>query len=257
MATLASSKASETASGFSSRRSSLATTLEGQAGGEEVRPTATLEPVTEETAEATSPMAATADPAADLASAPSSLSQPVSTSLPASTPLPLTGQDEAARGAMAARGAEEDEQRGAPRLERAQGAVRRALSEGATIEQDSRRRALVPLVLGGKSIDVMLAEQVSCIHPLLRAVKEAQEDLEKGFHVSQDHGTWDGRWPMMSREDYEALMASYGTLPMGGVLPGHEALQTGSHKEIQWSRLSEAERESSFVKLLRSNGASG
>ena len=239
MATLASSRASGTASGFSSRKSSLATTLEGQAGGDEVKPTVSLEPVREETTEATSPIAV----AADSISAPSSMTQPVSSSLSSPMPLPLTGEDEAARGAMAARGAEEIEERGAPRLERAQGSVRRALSEGATIEQDSKRRAFAPLVLGGKSIDVMLAEQDTCIHPLLRAVKEAQEDLEKGFHFSEDHGTWDGRWSMLSRGDYEALMASYGMLPTGGVLPGHEALQTGSHKEIQWSRLSEADRE--------------
>ena len=65
----------------------------------------------EETTEATSPMAV----AADSTSAPSSMTQPVSSSLSSPMPLPLTGEDEAARGAMAARGAEEIEERGAPR----------------------------------------------------------------------------------------------------------------------------------------------
>ena len=48
--------------------------------------------------------------------------------------------------------------------ERSQGAVRRALSEGAAEEREAKRRTFVPLVLsGGKTIDVLLAEQDSSI----------------------------------------------------------------------------------------------
>ena len=76
-------------------------------------------------------------------------------------------------------------------MERSQGAVRRALSEGAAEEREAKRRTFVPLVLsGGKTIDVLLAEQDTNIHPLLRAMVEAQDDLMNGRHQEHDHGTW-------------------------------------------------------------------
>lgn len=132
----------------------------------------------------------------------------------------------------------------APRMDRAQSAVRRALSEGATTEvPDAKRRAFVPLMLGGKSIDVMLAEQDTCIHPLVRAVRAAQQDLEKGLFFNEDFGTWDGRWSLPSRGDYETMQESGSSWPTGGALPGHDVLQAGSHKEVQWSKLSEEDRD--------------
>ena len=88
-------------------------------------------------------------------------------------------------------------------LERAAGSVRRALSEGAAEEREAKRRSFVPLVLGGRSIDVMLAEQDTCIHPLLRAAMQAQDDLMNHYHHEGDHGSWDGRWSMPSRIEWE------------------------------------------------------
>ena len=116
------------------------------------------------------------------------------------------------------------------RLERGQAAVRRALSEGA-VESSPKRRAFTPIMLGGKSIDVMLAEQDSVIHPLLRAVQGAQRDLEQGKIELEDHGSWDGRWSLLSRTIFEALETGNMTQPPGG-----------GHKEIIWSRLSEEDR---------------
>ena len=238
MASVASSRASasEPPSGMSSRRTSLIPVPEGQSIADAEQPTAALTPVVEETAEAPKPMEDSVDPTSMPSSTPlpSSLSQPVSLPRSSSMSLPIPAE-EAARGAT--------EEREGQRLERAQGAVRRALSEGAAAEPESKRRALVPLMLGGKSIDVMMAEQDTCVYPLLRAVQQAQKDFEDEFFFNQDHGTWDGRWSMLSRSDYETLKSSSNTLPTGGVLPGHDVLQTGSHKEIQWSRLSEADRE--------------
>ena len=62
------------------------------------------------------------------------------------------------------------------------------------MESSPKRRAFTPIMLGGKSIDVMLAEQDSVIHPLLRAVQGAQRDVEQGKIELEDHGSWDGRW---------------------------------------------------------------
>lgn len=127
----------------------------------------------------------------------------------------------------------------APRLERAQGAVRRALSEGAAEERESKaaRRAFVPLVLGGRSIDVLMAEQDSCIHPLLRAVR--QDDLCNHHLEEPDHGSWDGRWTLPSRGTWEVF-------EMGGVSP-HEIYQTqtgaGKHKEMRWAHMDEETRQ--------------
>ena len=130
------------------------------------------------------------------------------------------------------------------RLERAQGSVRRALSEGATVEErDAKRRAFVPLTLGDKTIDVLLSEQDTCVHPLLRAVQQAQEDIRNGNLSLSDHGSWDGRWPLLSRLEVEAALENEQMLPFGGVVPGHEVLQTGAHKEIVWKYLSEADKE--------------
>ena len=165
------------------------------------------------------------------------------TSLPSSTSLPMpTGGAEPLTQADAASSAAPLTTSDSSRLDRAQGAVRRALSEGAG-ERDAKRRAFAPLTLGGKSIDVMLAEQDTCIHPLLRAVKEAQEDVVNGKHNLEDHGTWDGRWPMLSRGEYETLESAGWTLPTGGATAGHEILQTGAHKEFQWKNVNEGDRE--------------
>ena len=95
---------------------------------------------------------------------------------------------------------------GRGRLERAQGAVRRALSEGAAErEPETKRRIFEPLILGGKSIEVLLSEQDTYIHPLLKAVMEAQHDIENVYREVPDNGSWDGRWSLPSQSTWECF----------------------------------------------------
>ena len=144
-----------------------------------------------------------------------------------------------------------------PRLERAQGSVRRALSEGAAEERSPKRRPFVPLLLAGKSIDVLLAEQDTCIHPLLRAMVQAQDDISNHYLTEGDHGTWDGRWPLPSRSVWEAYETLGWSWPEGSIDSSSPAflarqdeqsvllVQTGAgnHKEMRWSQMDEPTRQ--------------
>ena len=126
------------------------------------------------------------------------------------------------------------------RLERAQGALRRSLSEGAEAG-DFKRRQLVPLSIGGKVIDV-LAAQVSKLHPLVQAVTWAEEDRLQGLLWERDHGTWDGRWTLPSSFEVEAMETIGWLWPPGGA--EHEALTTAAQsKELRWSEMSEETRD--------------
>ena len=75
-------------------------------------------------------------------------------------------------------------------MERAQTAVRRALSEGAEPRGDAKRRAFAPITLGNRTIDVMNAEAAQ-LHPLVQAVTWAEEDKLNGLIWEQDHGSWE------------------------------------------------------------------
>eukprot|EP00435_Cladocopium_sp_Y103_P054053 s1186_g17.t1 len=135
------------------------------------------------------------------------------------------------------------------RLERAQGAVRRALSEGAVArEPEAKRRVFEPLILGGKSIEVLLSEQDTCIHPLLKAVIEAQHDIENAYREVPDHGSWDGRWSLPSQSTWELFEEAKWIWPTGSPT-GSEVLEAqasgvsaGNHKELRWSGMDEETR---------------
>ena len=153
--------------------------------------------------------------------------------------------DESETSQPAAGPSEEASASGRP-LERAVGSVRRALSEGAAEEREAKRRSFVPLVLGGRSIDVMLAEQDTCIHPLLRAAMQAQDDLMNHYHHEGDHGSWNGRWSTPSRIEWEIFELAKWPWPRGEA--PREALLatqtgTGNHKELRWSQMDEETRQ--------------
>ena len=115
------------------------------------------------------------------------------------------------------------------RLERAAGAVRRALSEGA--EPSSKRRA----------IETLTSEAESHRHPLVRAVDQARQDMEKAVHFLEDFGSWDGRWSMPSRQDIETLRSYEMMFPTGAT---NEALTTAAQgKELVWSKLDDSLKE--------------
>lgn len=103
----------------------------------------------------------------------------------------------------------------------------------------------MPLQLGGRSIDVLLAEQDTVIHPLLRAALQAQEDIKNNYLMEEDHGTWDGRWPLPSRGDWETYEVANWSWPSGGA-DMQEVLEAqtggGNHKELRWSTMDEETR---------------
>ena len=127
------------------------------------------------------------------------------------------------------------------RLEQAQGAVRRALSEPTDDRQAVRRRIMEPLRLGGKAIDVLSAERR---HPLLEAVNKAQEDIENGHHGEDDHGSWDGRWSRPAARQVEIVKKLQMTWPSGSNSDTKEALTTAAHgRELKWSEMDEDTRQ--------------
>ena len=115
----------------------------------------------------------------------------------------------------------------------------------------------MPLLLAGKSIDVLLAEQDTCIHPLLRAMVQAQDDISNHYLTEGDHGTWDGRWPLPSRSVWEAYETLGWSWPEGSIDSSSPAflarqdeqsvllVQTGAgnHKEMRWSQMDEPTRQ--------------
>jgi hypothetical protein len=138
---------------------------------------------------------------------------------------------------------------GRGRLERAQGAVRRALSEGAAErEPETKRRIFEPLILGGKSIEVLLSEQDTYIHPLLKAVMEAQHDIENVYREVPDNGSWDGRWSLPSQSTWERFEEAKWIWPTGAPTGSKvlkvqaSGMSTGNHKELRLSAMNEETR---------------
>ena len=120
--------------------------------------------------------------------------------------------------------------------------VRRALSEGAASGRE-KRRALEPLVLDAKTVEVLLAED-SQHHPLVKAVNQAREDIANGDLNLGDHGTWDGRWSWPGRYYRYMAMQEHGyMLPPKIEVVENEANMASAHKEIQWSSLSQARKD--------------
>jgi len=85
-------------------------------------------------------------------------------------------------------------------LERAAGAVRRSLSEGAL--PDSKRR-----ITQTEVTEVLSAEAAARRHPLELAVDLAREDVKNAVHFVEDHGSWDGRWNFPSKSTVEFVSA--------------------------------------------------
>ena len=164
-------------------------------------------------------------------------------------PVPGAGPSEEADG----------EARSSRRLERAHGAVRRALSEPGTGGDASRRRIGEPIRLSnGRVIDALMTE-LQKQHPLVVAATWAEQDAMEGYLIEQDHGSWDGRWTRPSSWEYEAMCARGGRWPSGSGDHdlGFEALTTAaSGKELRWSEMDEETRES-FAWRRLINGASG
>ena len=127
------------------------------------------------------------------------------------------------------------------RLEQAQGAVRRALSEPTDDREAVRRRLMEPLRLGGKAIDVLSAE---LRHPLLEAVNKAQEDIENGHHGEDDHGSWDGRWSRPTERQVNTVHKLHLQWPAGSNSDTREALTTAAQgRELRWSEMNEETRQ--------------
>ena len=88
---------------------------------------------------------------------------------------------------------------------------------------------------------VKLSQSHEDIHPLQRLQAVAALDrLDPTTHVVQDHGTWDGRWPLPSTSTWQAHMALGLKWPVGK----HEvlAVQT-ARREYFWRNMTDVQRE--------------
>ena len=84
----------------------------------------------------------------------------------------------------------------------------------------------------------------SGVHPLLQVQAQVEKDRlssRVSLEAEQDHGTWDGRWSLPSRQQFQTLQDLGAMLPTG--LPeDHEVCAATARKERQWSQMSEHER---------------
>ena len=123
----------------------------------------------------------------------------------------------------------EDAEPAPRRLDRAIGAVRRSLSEGAM--PDSKRRIT----------EVLSAEAAARRHPLELAVDLAREDVKNAVHFVEDHGSWDGRWNFPSRSTVELFQRLGWQWPPGS---SNDVLTTAaSGKECNWHRMTDDVRD--------------
>ena len=123
----------------------------------------------------------------------------------------------------------EDAEPAPRRLDRAIGAVRRSLSEGAM--PDSKRRIT----------EVLSAEAAAQRHPLELAVDLAREDVKNAVHFVEDHGSWDGRWNFPSRSTVELFQRLGWQWPPGS---SNDVLTTAaSGKECNWHRMTDDVRD--------------
>ena len=120
------------------------------------------------------------------------------------------------------------------RLERAAGAVRRSLSEGAL--PSSKRR-----ITETEVTEVLSAEAAARRHPLELAVDLAREDVKNAVHFVEDHGSWDGRWNFPSRSTVELFQRLGWQWPPGS---SNDVLTTAaSGKECNWHRMTDDVRD--------------
>ena len=119
-------------------------------------------------------------------------------------------------------------------LERAAGAVRRSLSEGAL--PDSKRR-----ITQTEMTEVLSAEAAARRHPLELAVDLAREDVKNAVHFVEDHGSWDGRWNFPSKSTVELFQRLGWQWPPSS---SNDVLTTAaSGKECNWHRMTDDVRD--------------
>ena len=83
------------------------------------------------------------------------------------------------------------------------------------------------------------------LHPLLRVQAQVEQDRQAtrvSLEEEQDHGTWDGRWSLPSRSQFELLQDRAIPLP-SGVVEDHEVSAATARKEYQWGKMTSLERE--------------
>ena len=92
----------------------------------------------------------------------------------------------------------------------------------------------VPLTLGGRDINVMIAEKCKK-HPLWELQEKVAKEIANGDFDEPENGTWDGRWPTPSESTRRELCRN-GALKN---LPSetHDVLLTSGGKEFQWSKM--------------------
>ncbi|CAE7410514.1 unnamed protein product, partial [Symbiodinium sp. CCMP2456] len=127
----------------------------------------------------------------------------------------------------------------------AEGEVEQAAPQGApeTTETTTAPSAFtgpfVPLTLGGRNIDVMIAEKCKQ-HPLWELQERVAKEIANGDFDEPINGTWDGRWPTPS-EAVRRELCRTGNLKN---LPNepYDVLLTSGGREFQWSKMDNESR---------------
>ena len=96
------------------------------------------------------------------------------------------------------------------------------------------------LVLDREEV-IKLSQSHEDLHPLQKIQALAALDrLDPTTHIVQDHGTWDGRWPLPSRSTWQAHMALGLKWPVGK----HEVLAVqAARREYFWRNMTDVQRE--------------
>ena len=113
-------------------------------------------------------------------------------------------------------------------------------SSGASASQDPLNETMFVSL---ERLVELAAEENHNVHPLLKIQALAALDKRNPETcVVRDHGTWDGRWPLPSRSDWEIMEALSLKWPTGS----HEIFAVqASRKEYKWKDM-DAESQKAF-----------
>ena len=108
-----------------------------------------------------------------------------------------------------------------------------------------RPRGLFEALTMTKSELERMASEHSQVHPLLKIQAQVEIDRQTPWSTleeERDHGTWDGRWSLPSRSQWEAINDIGAMLPTGAS-DDREVFSATARKEYQWTKLSEERKK--------------
>ena len=105
----------------------------------------------------------------------------------------------------------------------------------AEVETEDLRQQSDPVPVDALALEKSLVLEAAQakegdVHPLVRLQAQVAVDLVEGENLeAKDHGTWDGRWPLPSRSEYESFVRA--------------GLRWPARKEYHWRSMNAEQRE--------------